>query len=197
MNILILACGQQDRFKQGIKQLLVVEGETLLSRMIRLCKPHRTTIVTWKDELKGLNANYQYFNERNCVLNTLRSTHMTWSEKNIVLLGDVYYTEDCMKRILSCEKDLCFFTDMNDIFALVFTDKHTQTIGYDLYECIQANKHEPVVRFRDLWKFYGSKFREIELVCDQTQDFDQDFEYDEFLQGVSKNRLFNLMNKYK
>jgi hypothetical protein len=197
MNILILACGQQDRFKNGIKQLLRVDNETLLNRTIRLCQPYKPTIVTWKPELKGYDANYFYFNEKNCVLNTLRSTHITWDEKNIVLLGDVYYTEDCMKRILSCEKDIAFFTDINDIFAFVFTDKYTETMGYELKACIDEYENEPVVRFRDLWRHFGGWWRHLEMVCDRTQDFDHDHEYEDFLQGKSKNRLFNLMNKYK
>ena len=197
MKIFILACGQQDRFKCGIKQLLKVDGETLLDRMIRLCKPHKPTIVTWKPELEGFDADYHFFDERNCVLNTLKSTRQLWHHKNIVLLGDVMYTEDSMKRILECDKDLCFFTDINDIFAFVFTGNYPGDIAYHLSRCIDINKNEVVTRFRHLFAYFGSRWDSLELICDETQDFDQDLEYDEFLEGKSKNRLFNLMKTYK
>jgi len=198
MTILILACGKQDRFtynNYGIKQLLMVHGESLIDRMVRLSQPYqKPVIVSWKPELKRPEADY--FTPVNCayVLDTLNDCADLWTERTIVLLGDVYYTDDCFKQIMEFTGDIGFFSDLNDIFAISFSNKFDMKQAIkDTFEMF-LNK-VPVIRFRNLWISLGSGWGNLHLIYDETQDFDIDNEYEDFLNGISKNRLFNLINK--
>ena len=201
MKILILACGSQGRFlykDYGIKQLLKINGETLIDRMIRQCKPYsKPCVVSWREELVRPDADY--FTPVNClyVVDTLLDCEAMYEEQTVVLLGDVYYTDDCFRQIMEYKGQTAFFTDLNDIFAISFNKDFDLNfyVKKTYHDFLETEPKQPYIRFMHLWKSMGAGWGMLHLICDQTQDFDVESEYEDFLAGISKNRLYNLINK--
>jgi hypothetical protein len=48
-------------------------------------------------------SRYQYLSD------TILSSVNVWSEKTMVLLGDVYFSRECMEAMVCCEKNVCFW----------------------------------------------------------------------------------------
>jgi len=176
--IFIMAAGKAERHNGGNKPLLVVEGETLLDRMCRQAAGIRKYIVTHRDDLKNENANVLVPKSHDFFADTLLSTVPYWKERNIILWGDVYYTDEVMKEIMAEERPLVAFGDNRDIYAAVF--KMSEPVDWWLTKYVDAvrnNRHETGF-FRGLI-FAG--FSKFVRVTDGTFDFDSPQEYKQFL----------------
>ena len=140
---LILAAGAALRWhKPYPKQLVPVlykDGVMpLIGRIVMQCNQAglEPIIVTHRHELIGLSrtlpcrahtpSNRQY------ITGTLLSTRSLWSERNIILLGDVYYSDSVFQHIMGGTAPLQFYGRDFEIYALVFLNYGKDTTLADL-----------------------------------------------------------------
>lgn len=196
MTVFILCAGNQERFGgfNQLKQLLEIEGEPLLHRAVRQISKFTKdiTIVAHNGKLKLPGCNFLVPEKRKTTCHTILSTQSMWNEKNIILLGDVYYTDHAIDTIFNCDLDFQLFTDTGDFFGISFKKNYIpvfegylkQTLDkwakYNLWTC-------PIL---ELYRTMGINDYLCTKIADRTQDFDRYYEYQDFLKGKTKNRLF-------
>jgi hypothetical protein len=198
---LILCAGNGVRWGDymGVpKQLIKINDETLLHRTLRLLKENdksRISIVTNDDRLRlGYHNEFQPRRSR-WIVETVLSTRELWEERVIVLLGDVFYTEQAMHEITKFSDDLGFFgrpgpsrytaRNHGEIFAVSFSrgvaERFTQVALLTL-ECAVNGA------WGNLWDLYhtyvgmplnSKKFesRIFHIIDDFTDDFDIPADY--------------------
>ena len=113
-SVFILAAGSARRFNGTVKQLLPVNGEPIIRRMIRQVREHKPDaaiyIVTWHPELMFPDVNII-----NTILQPEQLAHsMLWSEpywgpRNIFLLGDVIFGDRAIQMVLDYTGPLAVF----------------------------------------------------------------------------------------
>lgn len=135
-SAVILCAGTGDRWNNylGIpKQLIEIGGETLLDRAIRLLKRDGVSdihVVTHNQLLKQEGIKTFAPEKYEWTVESLLSTRTLWKEKTLVLLGDVFYTNKAMHRIVTSPNSIgvfgrsgaskCTFKTTGEIFALSF-----------------------------------------------------------------------------
>ena len=130
MTVLSLCAGNATRFNGELKQLLPIGGgETILGRQLRQVKnfgvpeedifvvTRSAEIVEYTAKL-GIQTEYPSSCSKTC--DTALSTHKLWGEKTVILLGDVIYSNDVIKIILSVDTPIKFFGDLWEIYAVAF-----------------------------------------------------------------------------
>jgi hypothetical protein len=105
MRSFILCAGQSNKIDQTYKQLLKIENESILDRTLRQVNGTERIIVGFESSLRRPKIKMVNPEANRCIVETLYTIRGAWSEKNIVLLGDVYYSDDGMKLIYD---SLCF-----------------------------------------------------------------------------------------
>lgn len=101
MKVYILADGEGTRWNNwgGVpKQLLKVNDETILDRMIRLCVENGLTNITIVGDFKNEHAKNTKLNCDNKI-DLFISVADHSKEPFIILNGDIYYTDEIMKDI--------------------------------------------------------------------------------------------------
>lgn len=201
----ILCAGASARWKgEASKHLITVEGEPLVRRTVRLFRDLQPCMVYRQEQLGGI-APYELrlvFSE--CTCDTILQTAHNWPAKVVFLLGDVFYTEALADDIEGVPADAtpAFFTDGNDIFAMVFS----MTQFHMLREACMNGIKDNTRRVTDgkCWDIYRAFAPEVKqwplepeahprfarFVTDRTQDFDTEEQYEAFLAGKPKNRLY-------
>lgn len=190
--VFILAAGDAERHNGGNKPLLEVEGDTLLNRMA--IQVRRQTagvdcfVVTHRPENYHPACYTLKPKERDFISATLLSTAPEWKERNIILLGDVYYTDDVMQEILAEDRPLVFFGDNTDIFAMVFHIERKVEAPLRTF-VDEVRKHPAQFGFGKLgafFKFIGPH-RHFVRVTDKTCDFDSPQDVERFNRGEFKH----------
>lgn len=189
--IISLCAGKSERFGGNCKSGLIVNGETLRDRTERLFgAPFVFTRDMATDSL--------------CTCDSMLRTKDKWKDTTIILLGDVYYTEECTNSILSNSSDIVFFSDMQDIFAIKFKSNWINKIIQCLGRAIRSGRNNG-----RLWEMYRHlhglgnnsplpyKNSLIYLVADKTQDFDSEEEYNDFLISNTKNKQLRIAKSMK
>ena len=185
-TFVVLAAGEAARFGGAPKHLLEVDRETLGARIDR---QFPSPVWMTADTCPGSRSTCETF---------LRS-RPHWGEESVTILyGDVYYTDPVAEALREFTWYLSFFSDRQDIFAL-----RVPATFYEEVENAAAKAIDTGNNNGRLWEMYrqlhGMKVtdtvpppddRAIRLVSDRTQDFDEPGEYEEFLEGISKNQLF-------
>jgi hypothetical protein len=179
MRIIILCAGDSSKWNSylGIKNkhFIEINGEPILSRTVRLIKkyaPEAQVIITTKAENLSL---YDYdgcdtfipirdaFLDRD--IDKYNNLIPIWSQndRTILMLGDVYFTESAMKKILFHKRhSITFFARPHpskitghrwrEHFATSFWPEHHQTLK-DIYKrCI--DEHELFCK-PGAWEIYG------------------------------------------
>jgi hypothetical protein len=102
----------------------------------------------------------------------------------VVLMGDVYWDYNSLRRLLESESFITVATDDVDTFGLSFEDTTLPIIA----DALRIGGKENKIR-ANLTKVVGNGWGR--LLCDDwTQDFDIDWEHTQFLAGLSKNNHF-------
>jgi hypothetical protein len=207
MNGIILAAGKASRFL-GLhdypKQLLIVEGETLLDRQVRMFRPHLDALYVVAHRKILARPQAKLFPPANCrwKCETLLSSTSLWSEKRTLAIhGDVYFTDQCRDSIIALEPDaLTFFWDRHEVFAIVIPEQQYEEVTRALQRivAVTASAERPAAQdndagfaallahFRD-----GSMPHQCVDVADRTQDFDMLEEYSAWRMGYTKNKLLS------
>jgi molybdopterin-guanine dinucleotide biosynthesis protein A len=140
-TVIIMAQGQQTRLASlGYpKQLIEVRGEPIIRRMMRLAikelNPYweLNTICSHDlgERLAGAgpwDGLHTLTEPGDCILDGIAATQLLWGTgRTVILLGDVYYTEQAMDAILTDEREIMFagtsnLTEYNgEIFAMSFS----------------------------------------------------------------------------
>lgn len=196
MKIFILCAGKQTRWTGSEpKQLLSVNGEPIIERTLRLAED--AFIVSHRKEFKRFgNVIRPSFKRSTC--ETLLSCSKHFTERNIILLGDVYYTEESIDTILKYDGDLQFFSDGQDIFGISFNSVSMPTFLTALKIALRSGSNNG-----RLWEAYRGIFGIdtfpmfegcgqpcITYIGDETQDFDTEEDYNNYLNGISKNIIY-------
>lgn len=143
-RVFILCAGSSQRWNNylGIpKQLASIGGESLLWRTVRILHAsnlHNVYIVT-NNCLLTSELCYEYAPQLyRYTCETLLSTDGLWGVKNLILLGDVYYSCKTMHSIVTSKKDICFFGRAHgsaytkckhgELFAVSFMQSQRDTI---------------------------------------------------------------------
>lgn len=126
MKIFILCAGNASRFIGVQKQLLPIGETTVLGRQLSFLRDYDVYVVTHHDEIADYARLFgaQIINpeSRTNTCDSAYSTYSEWCETNVILLGDVIYSNVVMNQILLCREPMKFFGDIYEIFALTFTD---------------------------------------------------------------------------
>jgi hypothetical protein len=168
------------------------------------------TGMTLKERLKKQFPDAFYFDEKQCpktccACDTFIQTAPLWGERVTILLSDVFYTDATANRIRLCMLPVAFFSDTQDIFAISF-DAH---IGMAiLLPAAKRVLDEGGHNKGRLWEMYrkmlfinhtvkvpppNNPF--LEIVSDETQDFDSPDEYYRWRSGQTKNVLYQPKGK--
>jgi len=99
----IACCGLATRWDGKIKQLLDLNGEPLISRMVRQLRERGYTpyILTHLPEVNELHRDCTtlYTDRPKTLCNTMLRASQFWDDNNLQLHGDVYWTDDSMDLI--------------------------------------------------------------------------------------------------
>lgn len=200
-SAVILCAGTGDRWNNylGIpKQLIEIGGETLLDRTIRLLKRDGVSdisVITNNQLLKREGIKTFAPEKYEWTVESFLSTRTLWKEKTLVLLGDVFYTNKAMHRIVTSPNSIgvfgrsgaskCTFKTTGEIFALSFD---SSAIGSVIEHLTKARENAKQGGRGKLWEFYRSlvgvplKEHKVESkvflnINDFTDDFDSPEEY--------------------
>ena len=108
-GVILLASGEQTRWHGvGRKQLALVDGEPVLLRTLRQVKQYIRTqpmVVTQCDELAVAVAGHAEVlalppGQRRWAAETALHSRAAWGDPTWILLADVYWTDDAIKRIM-------------------------------------------------------------------------------------------------
>lgn len=211
MNALILAAGESERFGGRCKALLEFDGEPLIARTVRQAQTWSdVTVVTHRQDLADCAAisGVSSFNPsgRRVLLDSFLSSFTRWStsERTIVLLGDVRYTDEAMRRIMNAQEPFAFFTDGMEIYAFTFAAKARDEVCRAAFEgFLRATDGSSFCNDGKLWQLlytlHGHDPRadinrhfvipasaigkSVHFIRDETCDFDTQEDYDAFLAG--------------
>lgn len=187
-QFITLCAGLSKRFNGKPKHLLELYGETILGRQVNQFNP-----IIADSDLVG-------HTEWTC--ETLLKTKPYWADDRVgILLGDVFYTEATAQKIINAFGSITFWSDLQDIFAITFGPSDFEKIIECATKVIEPDGIE-VHNLGRLWELYRKlknldnsaplppDDREyLELISDETQDFDDEVDCENFKAGISKNRL--------
>jgi hypothetical protein len=192
----LLCAGVGDRWNNHLgipKQLIAFRGETLLARTQRLLRERGVSdivVVTCDERLHCPGASLHRPRARRWVVETFLSTSSLWCERNLVLLGDVFYSEAIVDQLCSSRRAWRFFGRPDDgafsgrLFGEIFG------VAFFRPACILFEKHlgqiighAEMTGEGKLWHLYrslnGFSLGEHRItaanfcaVQDQTEDFD-------------------------
>lgn len=228
-TVLILCAGEAKRWNNYLgvpKQLIAINGETLLDRTVRLLhlkELNDINIISNDERLKVSNENFYRPTKFEWIVETLLSTQSLWNENTIVLLGDVFFTQDAINTIDNLKEILHIYgrygasgftsTPWGEIFALSFKQSDWNQIISNAENVIRQTK---LGSRGKLWELYRSiagfphneHLIEDDIfisINDLTDDFDLPSDYDanlekyEYLTSPDRHKriLFYVWMYYK
>jgi hypothetical protein len=186
MRVISLCAGDQVRSSLPLKQAIEIGGEPILQRTARQVyeRGHKLSVISKDDlHLVGviLNTPYHFHvaEDRRWTVETFYWTRHLWEDRTVILLGDVFYTEQIMDSIFSVESDLTFFGNTAEVYAIVFNQKE-QMQGWLTKTILAVEANECKGTLRNLYQTihrqpYGGRTKikdDWHTVFDQTTDFD-------------------------
>jgi len=145
LSILILASGEGTRWtKDYPKQLAEVAGEKILLRTIRQLKQagHTALVVAHDPRLLEVGGQTVSVTPRRFTCETLQSTQPYWGKHNIVLLGDVYWTDSAIASMLTQSREVQFFgtgleKGKDELLGLKWPEQYSSLVADALNEVIK------------------------------------------------------------
>jgi hypothetical protein len=134
-TVLILAAGEADRWKAPVpKQLADIGRRPLIARTIEQARDMFGTEPEILTTDLDIAKQGKFFapDQHKFLVDTLLFSQELWENKVIVLLGDVYYSDELLVKVNNCNNQTLFFGRLLEIYALVFND-------YDLIRQVIRN----------------------------------------------------------
>lgn len=153
-TVLILCAGEAIRFNgSGLKQLLPIAGEPLLVRTLRQLREmgYTGTVVSHLPELCCLGESFEPATRR-WTCETLASTQELWTDKTVVLLGDVVWSSSVLASVLDCKRQPMIFGNGREVYAASFLHEHQEEVDLALRRVITGA--EKRVNGGKLWLLY-------------------------------------------
>ena len=125
-TIFIMCAGPPRIINGTCTQLLPLnKGETFLSRQLKQTKGYSRHIVTSTPEIKDFAIKHNVpvikpESERSAC-NSILSTKHLWTDRVVILLGDVIFANKVMKKILNHTDRVMFSGDQYESYALSFS----------------------------------------------------------------------------
>jgi hypothetical protein len=198
VRVIIAAAGSGVRwgnFRGTQKHLAVVEGEVLLERTVK-------QFLKYTDDVCIIGADDNYKVD-GASLYVVKSPNTNWKDgakfmsssnlwlregRTVIVFGDVYFTNDAVKTIMTNSQELMWFLrtgeskltgcKWKEIFALAFNGSMTNTITQRILQLISLDR----VQSQAAWVLYGSMLgpttnglfnnSHFTAVDDWTEDFD-------------------------
>ena len=134
-KVLILCAGESTRWGNYLgvpKQLILINGESLLERMVRLLRAqgyYDIEVISHDERLLLSNCGFFKPSRFRWTVESLLSTHSLWKDKTLVLLGDVFFTEPAIYTIINSGQGIHIygrpgpskytFSQYGEIFAIM------------------------------------------------------------------------------
>jgi len=154
-NVFILAAGTSRRFGGKIlKQELPINGEKIIRRIIRQVREYDNRIniyiLTWHDTLKFGDVNIIDTKVRPQELSdTILLSYPYWGKRNVILLGDVVYSNDTINKILSHNngvtifaRDKCPIKSSSERVALTFPIEYSNYLWLLLHKAARIFRYD-------------------------------------------------------
>lgn len=200
MKYVIMADGKGSRwgyYNNIPKHFIVVNGETLLERIIRLIKKYdglNKIIITSHDPRYEIDGAVRY-EPKNNLLEIDRFTEELIEDNICFLYGDTYYSENAMGKIIDSKtKDILFFGTKEKIIAIkianadLFKDHVTKIktmyLNGRIKNCIGWQVYQSFVNLPFDTKIIG---RNYVLINDETCDFNQPADFENIIHFLDKN----------
>lgn len=194
-SIFVMAAGNQLRWEgeQGLKQLLQINGEMLIYRTCmqfeRKFSTKPVVITHMPDQFPNLTT--QVPTSRECVCDSILNTVRGWKGTVIILLGDVYYTDDAARKIY--DDDSVFFGCKEEMYALKITEENRSRVIDCAMQAV-VYQHRIGGDKGKLWQLYRAwegfpldgkhvLGNSMNYITDKTQDFDKYEDYLKFIGG--------------
>jgi len=133
-----MAAGSSSRTGGYPKQLLTLDGESIIKRAIRLIRDVHpgipVYIVSWRHEFEFPDCGYIYTGQATPSLShSILFTIPYWKQVNYIFLGDVIYTPELVREILDTTSLTLFgsyhpFKGYTERYAVVFSFKDGQNV---------------------------------------------------------------------
>lgn len=208
IKVIVAAGGEGRRWNNFLnipKHLITIDGETLLNRICRQFGKYTTEIVILSaDEryrIDGATLKAPMLGDWLDFGKIYSSSHLWSDDRTIIVFGDVYFTDDAVKTIMSNKDQYKFFMRKGpskytgkghkEIFAFSFSG--------DMNEKIKAHIHELVAKKQGgagAWRLYlhmnnvthpRDYFKSDGYI--EINDWTDDFDYPEDLLKWEKMRL--------
>jgi len=175
-RIFILCAGKNTKYYGITRQLLKIDGEEILGRMIRLIRneyDNEIFIITnnniIEDFIKSIGDDriilFHPIGER-YHMESLYSSKKEWVERNIFLFGDIVFSKHAIKKILNSDNKLSFFFRVKP--HLYLNKRYPEMFGW-LIPLNEANKMLDIILrsyegasiyggvfiFNSIWKEFG------------------------------------------
>jgi hypothetical protein len=222
-RVFIPCAGDESRWNEYLgvpKQLVDIDGEPLLHRTVRCLKDRGLNdILIIGNNPKFAVDGVQTYSPHayRWIVETIKSTESLWKQKNIILLGDVWFSPESFDNIISTNAPIVVFGRKCDskltgcrwgeIFALVFRDTEAPRVSRVLDIAIAYAEQGNSSSWQGLlWSFYyiylniymgdpltsnvidDSLFYELD---DFTEDFDFPIDYDMWMANRSSYQQRN------
>lgn len=199
---LILSAGDGARWGEYLgvpKQLIPIRREPLLYRTVRLVRENGIVdvrIVTHDPRLRVEHCGVFRPRRYRWTAETLLSTRHLWSARTLVLLGDVFYSDQAMDRIVNWSEPIAIFgrRGPNEYTGCrhgeLFAISVDETMAHVLQEAAsRAVGHAECGAWGNLWDVYyclvglpldsaRTDDRVFQQIQDLTDDFDTPEDYD-------------------
>ena len=208
---LILCAGKAIRWgmsEDTPKQLVVVDGEPLLNRTVRLLLAAgvQEVVIVGHDESLILDGcGWMVPTSCRWTVETLWATRTRWKGRTCILLGDVWFSEEAIASVATCDSSIAIFGRLAgsrlfgvrapEIFGMSFDSAGASKLKAHAHGVIKSAEGGAGGRILDLYASLTNAgdlnsespvFREID---DLTSDFDSPEEYRNWLEVRNQARL--------
>lgn len=210
LKVIIPAAGRGSRWKnfRGTpKHLTAVDGEILIHRTIKQISRYTDNITVIAKDPSNISVAVEYPQEGEWNDGAkLWSSNYLWSKdhRNIILFGDVWFSEEAIETIINDKGDISFFmrtgpskiTGKNhkEIFAIAINGEKIEAVRNLLFEVIQENKNGPGAyllykKINNLDNISASHHFDNKNSYVEINDWTDDFDYPKDLIRWEKRRL--------
>lgn len=207
MRAIILAGGKSERWANHLgirKHLLLVDGETLLDRMVRLLRERDVTDIhlVGPYEIEGAQS---HRDDSDDGIDGRLASRRWWCHhrRTVILMGDVWYSDAAMDAIVGHRQNPCLFarfgrSDLTgkgygEIWANSFMPQHQEAHAGSLSRVLLLHRRHRIKR-AGLWESYmldhGKLLPRPRLanhgqaveIDDWTEDFDYPEDWDRWVE---------------
>jgi hypothetical protein len=204
-RVILMCAGRAERWGNYLgvqKHLLLIDGETLLDRTLRLVRRYTSApivIVAFNPEYD--RDGHERFEPSHgplnfCDTDKFLSAKERWAEsgQTVILYGDVFFTDAAIKTIISHVGEHRFFgrrehsyitgRQWREMFALSFPAEERAELGEHLFQLrsdLLAGKISRGGGWELFRRIHGYTWNQFTAIDDFTDDFDYPKDYDQWI----------------